>query len=151
VSRSLPSQFLQPQWFIPLFVCLWLAISAVLALAGGWFSLSREFRADDVVEGERFGFASGSMGLWPFPVTVYRNSLFLTVNDSGFRLSVLFLFRFLSAPLFIPWSAVKAIETGRFLFVRYTLVRLNRRWPAVALRGEAGECLAQTYERVSHA
>jgi hypothetical protein len=123
----------------------------VLALAGGWFSLSGEFRSDESIEGERFRFASGSLGVWPFPVAAYGGCLFMTVNDSGFRLSILFPFRFLSPPLFIPWSAVKTVETGRVLFVRYTLVRLRRGWPTVALRGKAAQCLAETYERVSRA
>jgi hypothetical protein len=151
VPQSPPSELLQPQWFIPFFLSLWLAISAVLALAGGWFSLSREFRSDETIEGERFRFASGSLGLWPFPVTAYGSCLFLTVNSSGFRLSILFVFRFLSPPLFIPWSAVKTVESGRFLFIRYTLVRLLRGWPTLAIRGRAGKGLAETYGRVFRA
>ena len=146
-----PPELLQPQWFIPFFLCLWLAISTALALAGGWFSLAREFRSDETIEGERFRFASGSLGRWPFPVTAYRGCLFLTVNDSGFRLSIFFVFRFLSPPLFIPWSAVKTVESGRFLFIRYTLVRLLRGWPAIAFSGRAGQGLAETHGRVSRA
>jgi hypothetical protein len=151
VPQSPPSELFQPQWFLPFFLCFWLAISAVLALAGGWFSLSREFSSDEAIEGERFRFASGSLGRWPFPVTAYRSCLFLTVNNSGFRLSILFVFRFLSPPLFIPWSAVKSVEPGRFLFVRYTLVRLLRGWPALAISGRAGQGLAEIYGRVSRA
>jgi hypothetical protein len=149
VPHAPAPELLQPQWFIPFF--LWLAICAVSTLAGGWFSLSREFRSDEMIEGERFRFASGSLGAWPFPVTAYGGCLFMTVNDSGFRLSILFLFRFLSPPLFIPWSAVNTVQTGRSLFVRYTLVRLRRGWPTVALCGKAGQCLAEMYERVSRA
>jgi hypothetical protein len=151
VPQSHPSELLQPQWFIPFFLCLWLALSAALALAGGWFSLSREFRSEETIEGERFRFASGSLGQWPFPVTAYGSCLFLTVNRSGFRLSILFVFRFLSPPLFVPWSAVKSVECGRFLFVRYTLVRLLRGWPAIAIRGRSGQVLAETYGRISRA
>jgi len=151
VPASTPPQFLEPQWFFPLFCCFWVFLCAVLSLAGGWLSLSRDFRAFDETEGQRFRFRSGSLGLWPFPVTGYGNCLFLVVNDSGFRLSILFLFRPLSPPLFIPWSAVRSVQVGRFLFVRYTLVRLKRGWPAIALRGDAGDYLAATFERVSTA
>jgi hypothetical protein len=141
-------ELLEPQWFIPVFCCLWLFICAVLSLGGGWFSLSREFRSDELVEGQRFRFRSGSIGRWPFPVTGYGKCLFLTVNDRGFRLSILFVFRPLSPPLFIPWAAVKSVESGRFLFMRYTLFRLKRGWPAIAIRGHAGEYLADAYARV---
>ncbi len=148
MPQAPPPLLLRPQWFFPLFLGVWLAVSAVLALAGGWFSLSREFRSDEAIDGERFRFASGSLGLWPFPVTGYGNCLFLTVNDTGFRLSILFVFRFLAPPLFIPWSAVKSMESGRLLFLRYTRVRLLRGWPTVAIRGRAGQCLGDTYARV---
>jgi hypothetical protein len=146
-----PPPELQPQWLIPLFLCGWLAISAVVACAGGWFSLSKQFRSDDKAEGDHFRFASGSIGRWPFPVAGYNGCLFLTVNDSGFRLAIFFPFRFLSPPLFIRWSDVKSVQTGRFLFVRYTLVRLLRGWPTVAIRGKAGQCIADIYTRVSSA
>ena len=91
------------------------------------------------------------MGRWPFPVTNYGGCLFLTVNDRGFRLSIFLPFRFLSPPLFIPWAAVKTVENGRFLFVRYTLVHLMRGWPALAFRGRAGQYIAQTYGRLTGA
>ena len=146
-----PPELLSPQWLIPVFCCLWVFICAVLALGGGWVSLSREFRSDEAAEGQHFSFRSGSMGLWPFPVTGYGNCLFLTVNDRGFRLSILFPFRPLSPPLFIPWTAVTSVEARRSLFWRYTLVRLKRGSPAVAIRGHAGDYLADTYARASHA
>lgn len=146
VTRG-PIQLLEPQWFFLFFCCLWFFISAALSLGGGWFSLSREFRTYDDVSGERFRFRSGSLGRWPFPVTGYGNCLFLTVNDRGFRLSILFLFRFLSPPLYIPWSAVQSVQSKRFLFVPYALIRLKRGWPAIAIRGDAGEYLAGAYAR----
>jgi hypothetical protein len=149
VSPTAAPELLQPQWFLLWFLCLWLVVSAGLALTSGWFSLSREFRCDESIDGEHFRFASGSLGLWPFPATGYGNCLFLTVNDSGFGLSILFLFRLLSPPLFIPWSAVRSVEATRFLFLRYTVVRLLRGWPAVAVRGRAGRCLEDTYRRLS--
>jgi hypothetical protein len=151
VPPSAPPQLLEPLWFIPLFCGAWLVVCAVLSMAGGWFSLSRDFRSYDDIQGQRFSFRSGSLGLWPFPVTGYGNCLFLTVNESGFRLSILFLFRPLSPPLFIPWSAVQSVEKARFLFVRYTLVRLKRGWPAIALRGDAGAHIASMYARISTA
>lgn len=146
-----PPQFLQPQWFVPLFLCLWLVVCAVSAHLGGWHSLSKEYRTKETIQGEHFRFASGSMGRWPFPVTAYGSCLFLTVNDSGFRLSILFVFRFLSPALFIPWSAVKTVEDRRFLFARYTLIRLTRGWPTVSVRGRAGQYISRMYGKASGA
>ena len=151
MSPTPPPEFLQPQWFASFFLCLWLIISAGVALGGGWFSLSKQFRSDGPVEGEHFRFASGSIGRWPFPVSSYGGCLFLTVNDQGLRLSVLFLFRFLSPPLFIPWAAVQSVDSSSFLFVRYALIRLARGWPAIAIRGSAGRYLVDVHKKMSHA
>ena len=136
--------FLEPQWFFPLFVLLWLFISSFLSLAGGWFSLSTHFRAPQSSSGQRFKFASGSMGVGWFPVN-YNGCLFVTVNELGFGLSILFLFRFCTPPLFIPWSAITSVETKRFVFVRRTVIRLREYWPSISIRGAAGERIAQAY------
>jgi len=146
-----PPGLIDPHWLLPFFCCLWLLICAGLSLGGGWFSLSREFRSDDEAAGQHFRFRSGALGRWPFPVTGYGSCLFLTVNDQGFRLSIFFLWRPFAPPLFIPWTAVQSVKAQRLLFVRYTLIRLKRGWPVVAIRGDAGKYLAATYSRVSPA
>jgi hypothetical protein len=116
---------------------------------GGWFSLSHDFRAGASLPGVRYRFVSGSMGAGLFPVTSYGRCLFLTIGDAGFRLSILFVFRLLSPPLFIPWSAVASVESKRLLFLPYTVVRLHRGWPTITLRGAAGRSIESTFARVS--
>jgi len=125
---------------------MWLGVSGVLALVSGWSGLATHFRAEDSVQGERFRFASGSMGVRLFPVH-YGNCLFVTVNENGFGLAILFLFRMFSPPLFIPWSAIASIEPKRFLLFGYTLVHLREQWPTISLRGSAGREVAQVYAR----
>jgi hypothetical protein len=129
---------------------LWLAISVAVSVLGGWHSLANDFRAGAPLRGARFRFASGSVGHWPFPVVAYGNCLFVTVSDAGFRLAIFFPFRFMSPPLFIPWDAIESVSPGRFLFSRYSLIRLNRGWPVIALRGAAGDRVAARFsERAS--
>jgi hypothetical protein len=113
---------------------------ALLSMLGGWTSLAGEFRATQRADGERFRFVSGSMGTRVFPVS-YGGCLFVTVNETGFGLSILFPFRFLSPPLFIPWSQVASAETKRFFLVNRAIVRLHGRWPAISVRGAAGKCI----------
>jgi len=146
MQRFPPPEFLEPQWFLLGFALLWLGMSALLALLSGWTSLARNFRADQPGQGERFRFVSGSMGAPLLPVG-YGRSLFVTVDDEGFGLSILFLFRFLSPPLFIPWRAVESVEAKQSLFSRYTVVRLRGHWPAISIRGEVGERLLREYSR----
>jgi hypothetical protein len=136
---------LMHRYFFAAFVCMWLVITALLSMLGGWLSLSREFGASSLVSGTRFRFASGSMGAGLFPATSYGNCLFLTVNEIGFRLSILFVFRFLSPPLFIPWQAVASVESKRLLFIPYTVVHLQRGWPTIMFRGAAGRAIQDAF------
>jgi hypothetical protein len=136
-----------PQWFFPLFALSWLAISALLSLIGGWHSLAQEFRAEDDGSGERFYFVSGGLGARFAPVS-YRGCLFVTVGDRGIRLSIFFLFRFLSPPLFIPWEEVSSVEERRFLFFRHTVIHLRDRWQEISLVGKAARCVQEVFARV---
>jgi len=128
------------------FALLWLGISAVLAVLAGWSNLARRFRARQPTKGERFSFVSGSLGAPLLPVG-YGRSLSLTIGEEGFGLSVLFLLRFYSPPLFIPWDAVESVEAKRSLFGRYTAIRVRDRWPTISIRGDPGERLAQQYAK----
>src|SRR5580698_5650204 len=148
MNQPPPSWLLEPQWFFLFFVLFWAGICGLLAILGGWASLATYFRAVDNVDGVRLRFASGSMGIRFFPVH-YGNCLFVTVTDTGFRLSILFLFRVLSPPLFIPWTSVASIEPKRFLFFSYTVVKLREQWPIISVRGRAGRQIEQAYARTS--
>jgi hypothetical protein len=148
VYQSPSPELLEPQWFFPLFALLWVTITGLLAILGGWASLATYFRAGGAVEGERFRFVSGSMGARFLPVH-YGNCLFVTVNETGFRLSIFFPFRLLSPPLFIPWNAVASVALKRFLFFRYVVVHLRDQWPRISIRGGAGQRIEQAYRRIS--
>ncbi len=148
MNQPLPSWLSEPQWFFLFFVLFWAGICGLLAILGGWASLATYFRAGDNVDGVRFRYASGSMGIRFFPVH-YGSCLFITVTDTGFRLSILFLFRVLSPPLFIPWTSVASIEPKRFLFFSYTVIKLREQWPIIFVRGRAGRQIEQAYARAS--
>lgn len=147
MQRFPPPELLEPHWFFPAFALLWLGMSALLAVLGGWASLAGQFRSGRASEGERFRFVSGSMGAPLLPVS-YGRSLFVTVGDEGIGISVLFLFRFLSPPLFIPWRAVESVEAKRSLFSHYTAIRLRGQWPTISIRGNVGERIRQEYSRI---
>lgn len=140
-------QFVQSQWFYPTFALMWIAITGLLAQLGGWSTLARQFRSDESIQGERFRFVSGSMGKRFLPVS-YGNCLFVVINDAGFGLSILFPFRILSPPLFIPWHAVASVERKKLLFLfPYTLIRIGGEWPTISIRGHAGRYLENAYAK----
>jgi hypothetical protein len=134
---------MEPQWFFPLFVLMWLGITALLSRVSGWSSLAERFRALEPASGESFHFVSGSMG-GSLPVN-YRSCLSVAVSDRGFHLSMLFLFRLGSPPLFIAWADVESIEEKRFMFMRSVVIRVRNQWPTIAIRGGAGDRIKAAY------
>jgi hypothetical protein len=149
MNETAARTFLAPEWFVPLFIALWFAITGLLAHLGGWARLARRFRATQPPRGERFRFASGSMG-WRFLPVNYGGCLFVTVGEEGIHLSILFLFRFLSPPLFIPWTAMESVTEKRFIVSTYTAIRVRGEWPGIALRGRAGHYVREAYAHLSH-
>jgi hypothetical protein len=141
-----PPQLAQPQWFFLFFLVMWMGISGLLAVVGGWSSLATLYRANSPAEGERFYFRSGSLGHRSFPVS-YSGCLFPTINSQGLYLSIFLLFRFLSPPLFIPWSKVESIDLKRFLFFRYVVITLRGHWARISLRGAPGLKAKEEYEK----
>ena len=143
------STFFQPQWFFLFFVAMWFGISALLSLMADWPSLAARFQSTQTRDGERFRFASGSIGasMW-LPVN-YRGCLFFTVADTGLLLSVFFPFRFLSPPLFIPWAQVESISEQRVWFLQTAVIRIRGSSTKIMVRGRAGLAIIKAYERFS--
>ena len=140
--------YMEPQWFLLLFVVMWFGVTALLSRLGGWSSLAEQLRATQPESGDSFRFASGSVGAKVFPVN-YGSCLFITVNDSGFHISVLFLFRFQSPPLFIPWSQVESVEEKKLLFMHRVVIRVRNQWPVISVWGRAGQSIRDAYARAS--
>ena len=88
------------------------------------------------------------MGIRYFPVN-YGNCLFVTVNEKGLRVAILFLFRFLSPPLYIPWAQVESVGEGRFFFMRHAAIRIRQNWPTLSFYGKAGKRILEVYANVS--
>lgn len=136
------------RWFVPFFAVLWLVVTALLAFASGWVSLARRFRARENIVGQRFRFRSGRLGRKISSVR-YGSCLFITVNEAGFRLSVFFMFRFLSPPIFIPWEQVESVEERRLLLVDCYVIHIRDHWSQILLWGDAGRALKEQFDAFS--
>jgi hypothetical protein len=127
-----------PEWFVPLFVLVWLAVSAALSLMGGWHALAERFESAEPLEGDRFRFRSGQLGYGAFPVN-YGACLFVTVGRTGFSLSVLFVFRFLHPRLVIPWPAVARCERVKYWLMNRVAVHIEGFDRRLLFKGVVGE------------
>jgi hypothetical protein len=137
-------------WIPVIIVAMFVVMGAGISLLGGWHELAGRFRSDDPIEGERFRFRSGSMG-WPYFPVNYGGCLFATVGPRGFRLSVIFAFRFLHPPLVIPWTEVERCEPARYWFRKYAAVYVKNFGRRLLFPGSLGDGLLSTWTRVKAA
>lgn len=98
----------------------------IAAAVGGWGQLANYYRATNPFEGKK-RVASGGMGL-----ANYGFSLLLGADARGFSMETTGFVRTGHAPLFIPWSDVKATEASG-LFAPRVLVEFSRA-PGIVLR-----------------
>lgn len=144
MNQEMPT-YMQPQYFFPLFVAMWFGVTGLLAHFGGWAYFGQKYKSNRLIEGERFRFASGSMGHRIFPVN-YGNCLFVTVNPQGVRISIFLPFRFQSPPLYFPWSDVESVVEKRFLFLfPHAVVTIRNHWPRISLWGGVGKAVMRSY------
>jgi hypothetical protein len=143
-GESLPV-FLEPPWFFLTFAALWFGITGLLAHCSGWASLGRQYAAAGPVSGKRYFLSSGSMGR-KFLSVNYGNCLFVTTNDKGLHIAILFLFRFLCPPLFIPWTGFESVEKRTFLFFPYYVLTIREHWVRIILYAWTGRSAKEAYD-----
>lgn len=131
-------------WFGPVWVLMWLSGSGALSLFGGWYELSKRFKSNEAIDGQRFSFGSGLMGSAFFPVS-YGGILFVTVGPTGIAFSVLFLFRFLHPRLVIPWSEIDRCEEVERASVGYVQVHVAGSDRRLLLTGAVGKKVCETW------
>jgi hypothetical protein len=136
-----------PLWFPLFFIALWLGVSTLLSLVGGWFALSQHYRAAQDIQGQKFRMTSGSVGWSGFIPVGYGNCLIATVGDSGLRLGVFFLFRLFHPTLFIPWSAMESVEQKRWLFYKGSVISIRGLRLRITLYGGLGQAVFDAFNR----
>jgi hypothetical protein len=104
---------------------MWLGVTYLLSLVSGWRSLAKRFASADTCEGEKFSFVSATIGFIPLLPVNYSSCLFLTVGTKGFRLALMFPFRFQSPPLVVPWEQIQSVESRRIWLIKHTVIRIN--------------------------
>lgn len=134
-------------WLIA-FPVMWLGITGLLSVLGGWRELAASFDAGPLPrEGRPIGrWATGGVKRVLFPVS-YSNCLNVTLFQDGFGVAVARPFRFMHPPLFIPWTAVRDCEEGG-AFWRYARITLHTSGVRILIGGRAGRELLEQWRTV---
>ena len=128
-TMDLDSFFLR--YFPPLLIAFWCAVCLVISHIGGWWSLSREYRATSDFIGEKWWFRSCGLRFG----CSYNNALIVGADQSGLHLSCLVFLRVGHPPLYIPWHEITA-KRERYFFVPVVTLR-TRAKPDIPIRFSA--------------
>ena len=131
-------------WLI-VFPLMWLGITGLLSVLGGWRELASSYDAGPALrDGRPIGrWVTGGMQRALFPVS-YRNCLNVSLYADGFGLSVPRVFRFMHPPLFIPWTAVRDCEEGGMIW-RHARISLHTSGVRILVGGRAGPELLEQW------
>src|SRR5262249_3002768 len=112
--------FDSPVLFAVLLVCLWLAAGMLVSFLSGWTALAQQFRADSGPVGKELKGQVVSVG-----IVGDKNVTYVSVSDRGLYLRSHVLFRFMRAPVLVPWSEVKYVSERKVLWWRSYLIDLG--------------------------
>ena len=99
-------------WLGPVaFAALWLAIFAIVARWGGWIELAKAYPSLGSPSGNRFRMRSAQIRAG----CNYNNCITFVSSQTGLHLSMPFVFSFHHAPVFLPWSDLRADEERSWL------------------------------------
>lgn len=118
-------ELLIPLLFLPFFILLWIGITGLIAVIGGWRGLAQSNPVPAVLNetGVTYSFQSLRLGF----MGTYNSSMNVTVYSRGIRLAPFFLFSVFHRPIYIGYDAMSNIEYGRFIAPYVTFLASNRR------------------------
>lgn len=104
---------------------LWIFMSFMLSLIGGWRALSDNYLADGPFEGSNRAWQSISVYYFVFYPVSYGNMVTMGASDKLVNLSVWFPFRLFHPPISIPYSEMRGVER-RILFIKTIVIRAEK-------------------------
>jgi hypothetical protein len=135
--------------FLAFFVGVWLAVSVLLSLLGGWHALAQAYRAPEgftLDPADRFRARSIQLRRLFLPAN-YNGCITLGVTRRGLYLAPMPPFRFLHPPLLVPWQDIVGLRLGRFLWWRWAAIELRGADTRMRLYGSIGELVRSEWQR----
>ena len=107
--------------FTIFFPLLWCGVVFLISRIGDWSRLAKHFSAPDrKPSGTLHKGVLGSVG-----ISQYKYTLIVHLNDEGFFLENMWLFRIGHPRLFIPWSAVSKREKKQVLMFHFNILTIG--------------------------
>lgn len=118
-------------------------ISTILSTRSGWHRIATRFPYKKITDPRKYYFVRMSLGSGSFPVA-YGGCVFVRLSPQGLGLSVIFLFRYMHRPIFIPWPEISRCvrETARS---DVTKISLHDEKSVFSFYGKVGENIYATY------
>ena len=102
----------KPYHFLLFFLALWICITLLISIIGGWRLMSKAYRTGFSFDGRKLRMKSGGMR-WR---TNYVACLTIGANREGLFLAVFPIFRIGHPPLFIPWNDISTEDRNQPVF-----------------------------------
>ena len=118
-------EFIVPLLFIPLFLLLWVAVTSLMAIIGGWYGLAKSYPMPKVLyeKGQRYTFQSIRIGFFGN----YNTSVNITVYNQGISIAPLYIYSVLHKPIYIDYNSMTNAVFGRFIFNYLSFTLGNRK------------------------
>ena len=135
-------EILLPLLPILIFPLLWMGVTSLTALVGGWYGLSKLYPMPKVLNelGVTYSFQSLRIGYFG----IYRSCLNITVYSQGIRMAPFFIFSILHKPLYIDYNSMVDIAFGKFIVNYVSFILGNRK---ITIWGKSAITIKEKIER----
>lgn len=129
-----------PFFVIFLFTGGWFLLGFMGSVLGGWFTISKKYRRQNVTSGTLFPYASMYIGSMK-----YTSMLFVRVGHDGLDISVILAWSFFHPPLLIPWEAIDSCVKAPLYFAKRTRLTLKNPKYSLYFDGELAKEIEKCY------
>lgn len=133
-------EILLPLLSIPLFLLLWMGVTSLIAIVGGWYGLAKAHPMPKLLHemGHRYSFQSIRIGIFGN----YNSSVNITVYNQGISIEPFYIYSMLHKPVYIDYNSMENAVFGKFIFHYVSFTLENRRikiW---------GKCVVSIQEKI---
>ena len=114
---------INPIYFIPIFIVLWIGVLSLVSLLGGWFRLAKKFplSQDTGIVLQKFFWKSINLNY----LAGYGNCINIEITDKGLILKPSLIISVLHKPIFLTWLNISNLELKKG-FIKWVIFRVGK-------------------------